>query len=236
MNANPSKHYDDMGMGYIRKSKQNLHNVYYNNPAIISLAGEVKGKEVFEVGCGGGSITEWLAKEGASVTACDISEQMVKYTKKKLGSKAKVLIADISKPLVFLETNSTDLIIASLVLHYISNWLPVFSEFNRILKKDGSIIISVHHPHADWKWFNKTNYFKKELYEDSWTIDGKSYPVNFYHRTLANMFAIFRKNGFFVDILLEPFPIPEAKEVDARSYETLLSNPHFLFLRLKKEG
>ncbi|MCK5184158.1 MAG: hypothetical protein KAQ95_07620 [Candidatus Heimdallarchaeota archaeon] len=89
---------------------------------------------------------------------------------------------------------------------------------------------------TDNKWFNKTNYFKKELYEDSWTIDGKKYPVNFYHRTLANMFAIFRKNGFFVDILLEPFPIPEAKEVDARSYETLLSNPHFLFLRLKKEG
>ncbi|MHA1591420.1 MAG: class I SAM-dependent methyltransferase [Candidatus Heimdallarchaeaceae archaeon] len=236
MNTNPSEHYDDMGMGYIRKSKQNLHNVYYNNPAIISLVGEVKGKEIFEVGCGGGSITEWLVKEGASVTACDISEQMVKYTKKKLGSKAKVLIADISKPLDFLETNSTDMIIASLVLHYISNWLSVFSEFDRVLKKDGSIVISVHHPHADWKWFDKTNYFKKDLYEDTWTIDGKPYPVSFYHRTLANMFAIFRKFGFFVDVLLEPFPIPEAKEVDARTYETLLSNPHFLFLRLKKEG
>ncbi len=236
MNTNPSEHYDDMGMGYIRKSKQNLHNVYYNNPAIISLVGEVKGKEIFEVGCGGGSITEWLVKEGASVTACDISEQMVKYTKKKLGSKAKVLIADISKPLDFLETNSTDMIIASLVLHYISNWLSVFSEFDRVLKKDGSIVISVHHPHADWKWFDKTNYFKKDLYEDTWTIDGKPYPVSFYHRTLANMFAIFRKFGFFVDVLLEPFPIPEAKEVDAKNYEHLLKNPHFLFLRLKKEG
>ncbi|MHA1123001.1 MAG: class I SAM-dependent methyltransferase [Candidatus Heimdallarchaeota archaeon] len=203
MNTDPGKHYDKMGMAYIRKSKQNLHNVYYNNPAIVSLAGEVKGKEVFEVGCGGGSLTEWLVNQGASVVACDVSEQMVKYTKKKLGSKAKILIADISEPLDFLEVNSVDMIIASLVLHYM---------------------------------FNKTNYFKKELYEDSWTIDGKAYPVNFYHRTLANMFAIFRKNGFFVDILLEPFPIPEAKEVDARSYETLLSNPHFLFLRLKKEG
>ena len=28
----------------------------------------------------------------------------------------------------------------------------------------------------------------------------------------------------------------EAKEVDAKSYEHLLNNPHFLFLRLKKEG
>ncbi len=236
MNSDPGKHYDEMGMGYIRKSKQNLHNVYYNNPAIISLAGEVKGKEVFEVGCGGGLITEWLVNEGASVIACDISEQMVKYTKKKLGDKAKVLIADVSEPLDFLESNSLDMIIASLVLHYIDNWLPVFSEFNRILKKDGSIIISVHHPHADWKWFNKTNYFKKELYEDAWIIDGKSYPVKFYHRTLANMFAIFRKNCFFVDVLTEPFPIPEAKQVDAKSYDHLLSNPHFLFLRLKKEG
>lgn len=236
MNTDPGKHYDEMGIAYIRKNKQSIHNAYYNQPAIISLAGDVKDKEIFEVGCGGGSLTEWLVDQGATVTACDISEEMVKYTKKKLGAKAKVLIADISEPLDFLEDNSVDMIIASLVLHYISNWLPVFSEFKRILKNEGSIVISVHHPHADWKWFNKTNYFKKELYEDSWTIDGKPYPVTFYHRTLANMFAIFRKNGFFVDILLEPFPIPEAKEVDARTYETLLSNPHFLFLRLKKEG
>ena len=235
MNAEPDKNYNEMGIAYIRKSKQSVHNAYYNQPAIISLAGDVKGKEIFEVGCGGGSLTEWLVDQGASVTACDISEQMVKYTKKKLGQKAKVLIADISEPLNFLESNSIDMIIASLVLHYISNWLPVFSEFKRILKKDGSIVISVHHPHADWKWLNKTNYFKKELYEETWTIDGKSYPVKYYHRTLTNMFAIFRKNGFFVDVLLEPFPIPEAKEVDARIYESLLSNPHFLFLRLKKE-
>ena len=48
------------------------------------------------------------------------------------------------------------------------------------------------------------------------------------------MYAIFRKFGFFVDVLLEPFPVKEAKEIDPKSYKHLLTNPQFLFLRLKK--
>ncbi len=140
----------------------------------------------------------------------------------------------LSKPLDFIKSDSIDIIIASLVLHYIKNWLPVFEEFQRILNENGDVIISVHHPHADWKWFNHPNYFKKELYEDTWNIEGKPFTIKFYHRTLANMHETFRKFGFYVDVLLEPFPIQKAKEIDPKSYENLLANPRFLFLRLKK--
>ncbi len=234
MKSNQSKHYDEMGDAYIRKNETSIHNAYYNNPAIKSLSSEVDGRKVLEVGCGGGILTEWLISEGANVIAFDISEKMVEHTKKRVGSKADVRVADLSKPLDFIESDLIDIIIASLVLHYIYNWLPVFEEFLRILNKNGEIVISVHHPHADWKWFNRPNYFKKELYEDTWNIEGKSFTIKFYHRTLANMYAIFRKFGFYVDVLLEPFPVKEAKEIDPKSYEHLLTNPQFLFLRLKK--
>ncbi|MHA1212573.1 MAG: class I SAM-dependent methyltransferase, partial [Candidatus Heimdallarchaeota archaeon] len=210
------------------------HNALYNRPAIITLADDVSNKQVFEVGCGGGSITEWLIEQGASVIACDVSQKMVEYTSKRVGPKAKVIVADISKPIDFLEDNSQDIIIASLVLHYISNWLIVFEEFKRVLKKDGSIVMSIHHPHADWKWHNKSNYFKKELYEDTWTIEGKSYPVKYYHRTLASIFAILKRTGFYVDVLLEPLPVPEARDIDPKSYENLITEPRFLFFRVKK--
>lgn len=234
MNSNPGKHYDVMGDAYIRKNESDVHNAYYNNPAIKTLLSEVESKKVLDVGCGGGVLTEWLISESANVIAFDISEKMVEYTKKRVGSKAEVRVADLSNPLDFLENDSIDIIIASLVLHYVNKWLPVFKEFERILNENGVIVISVHHPHADWKWFNRPNYFKKELYEDTWNIEGKSFTVKFYHRTFANMHAIFRKFGFYVDALLEPFPVKEAKEIDPKSYEQLLTNPQFLFLRLKK--
>ena len=236
MNANPSKQYDDMAELYAQKNETSLHNALYERPATKAIMPDIKGNKVLDAGCGSGSLTEWLVTQGANVIACDISEEMVKCTKKRLGDKAQVLVADLSKPLDFISDNSIDVIVSSLVLHYISNWLIVFTEFSRILKKNGYVVFSTHHPHADWRRFNKPNYFKKELYSESWTINGKTYPVSYYHRTLASMFAIFRKTGFFVDILLEPLPIKEAKEKNPEIYEQLLANPHFIFFRLIKSS
>lgn len=234
MNSEPDKHYDIMGEAYIKKSEKSLHNAYYERPAVKALLEEINNKQVLEIGCAGGSITEWLVNQGAKVIAIDISKKMTNYTKNRIGSKAKVITGDVSKPLDFIETESIDVIIASLVLHYISNWSPVFKEFQRVLKTDGEIVISTHHPHADWKWHDRPSYFKKELYEDVWNLDGNPYAVKYYHRTLMNMFDVFHKFGFYVDVLREPFPIPEAKAINPESYDRLVTKPHFLFLRLKK--
>lgn len=234
MNNDPAKDYNEMGEAYIRKSEKSIYNAFYDRPAIISLISDIKDKQVLEVGCAGGILTELLINQGANVIAIDISESMITHAKKRLGTKANFFVADVTQPLDFIKTSSVDTIIASLVLHYISNWFPVFEEFSRILKVDGAIVISIHHPHADWKWHNRSNYFKKELYEEFWTHGTIQHKVEYYHRTLASMFAIFRKYGFYVDVLLEPLPIPAAKEVSPKDYDRLCSNPHFLFLRLKK--
>jgi len=236
MNSTPDKHYDQMGAAYIKMSETSVHNAYYERPAVRALLKDITNKHVLEIGCAGGSITEWLVSQGAKVTAIDISKKMTEYTQERIGLKANVLTADVSKPLDFIATESIDVIIASLVLHYINNWFPVFNEFQRVLKEDGAIVISTHHPHADWKWHDRPNYFTKELYEDVWTIDGKPYTVKYYHRTLDNMFVVFRKCGFYVDVLREPFPIPEARAIDPESYDKLLTRPQFLFFRLKKRG
>ncbi|NHJ87794.1 MAG: class I SAM-dependent methyltransferase [Asgard group archaeon] len=234
MKSDAAKDYDEMDEVYIRKSENFVYNAHYERPAIISLLGEVKGKKVLDAGCGGGVLTEWLVENGGDVIAFDISEKMVEHAKKRLKEKAVILQADLSQSLDFVDDYSIDVIVSSLVLHYIDNWLPVFSEFDRILKSNGFVVFSVHHPHADWLWFNKENYFKKELYNDTWTIEGKPYHVSYYHRTLASMFAIFKKFNFYVDVLLEPLPTKEAKEIDPEAYEKLAKNPRFLFFKLKK--
>ncbi len=149
MNANPSKQYDDMAELYAQKNETSLHNALYERPATKAIMPDIKGNKVLDAGCGSGSLTEWLVTQGANVIACDISEEMVKCTKKRLGDKAQVLVADLSKPLDFISDNSIDVIVSSLVLHYISNWLIVFTEFSRILKKNGYVVFSTHHPHAD---------------------------------------------------------------------------------------
>jgi len=59
---------------------------------------EVKGKRVLDAGCGPGIYAEWLADRGAKVVALDVSPKMVELAKKRVGTKATVLQADIRTP------------------------------------------------------------------------------------------------------------------------------------------
>ena len=52
-------------------------NSYYQRPATIALLGDVYGKQVLEVGCGSGPVTESLVDHGATVVACDVSAAML---------------------------------------------------------------------------------------------------------------------------------------------------------------
>ncbi len=226
--------YDVMGAAYIHKSETSFYNVYYDQPNIKALLNNLPDKRVLELGCAGGALTEWLVAQHAQVTAIDISQTMTRYTQQRLGSRAHVITADIAKPLDYIATASMDIIVASLVLHYIEDWLPVFHEFHRVLIDSGELVISTHHPHADWRWHNRSSYFTTELYEETWTIDGKDFPVTYYHRPLASMFTVFHASGFCVDTLREPFPLPDAQVINPVAYHRLTTQPHFLFLRLKK--
>ncbi len=229
-----STQYDAMGAAYIKKSETSFYNVYYERPNVKALLNNLHDKRVLELGCAGGALTEWLVAQKAHVTAIDISHMMTYYTQLRVGSQARIITADISKPLDFLDTSSIDVIVASLVLHYIRDWLPVFHEFARVLVDNGEIVISTHHPHADWYWHGRPNYFTTELYEETWTTNGDTYPITYYHRPLANMFTVFHKSGFYVDTLREPFPPSEAQSKNPDAYRRLTTRPHFLFLRLKK--
>jgi hypothetical protein len=73
-----------------------------------------------------------------------------------------------------------------------------------------------------------------ELYEETWIINGETYPITYYHRPLANMFAVFHESGFYVDTLREPFPLSQAQSNNPDAYRRLTTRPHFLFIRLKK--
>jgi SAM-dependent methyltransferase len=226
--------YDAMGAAYVQKSETSFYNVYYERPNVKALLSNLHDKRVLELGCAGGSLTEWLVAQNAHVTAIDISQVMTHYTQQRIGSQAHIITADISKPLDFLDPASMDIIVASLVLHYIHDWLPVFHEFDRILADKGEIVISTHHPHADWYWHDRPNYFTTELYEETWTISGKTYPISYYHRPLADMFAVFHDSGFYIDALREPSPLSEAQSKNPAAFHRLTTRPHFLFIRLKK--
>ncbi|WP_391115767.1 class I SAM-dependent methyltransferase [Psychrobacillus sp. L3] len=150
---------------------------------INQLPSDKSNKKVLDAGCAAGWYTSQLVKLGSDVTATDISPNMVEATKRRIGDNAEVLCLDIENKLPF-EDESFDLIVSSLVLHYIKDWSKPFSEFRRMLKPNGKLLFSVHHLFMDIKLSKNDDSFSNELIIDQWEREGKLIVVPFYRRPL----------------------------------------------------
>lgn len=215
--------------------KGSLFNTEYERPAMMKLLPtDLKNKQILDAGCAAGWYTEQLVNFGAEVTATDISPKMVEATKRRVGENAKVLCLDLGEKLPF-EDETFDVIISSLVLHYIKDWSKTFSEFQRILKPNGKLLYSVHHPFMDIKLSVNGDYFSKELIIDQWKREGKLIEVPFYRRPLneiVNVTAAY----FTLEKLIEPQPTKTFEEKKPEKYENLMKNAHFMIVKARKEN
>lgn len=228
--------YDDMAAYYFEYVDTKPFNAYYERPAILTLLPKVSGKNVLDAGCAAGWYTKWLLDHGANVTAIDFSPNMIEMTKKRVGNSARIIQADLNNPLDFIEDRTLDIIVSSLTLHYIKDWHRVMMEFRRVLKDDGQLIFSVHHPFMDFTAFNRDNYFITEIIEDEWQTHNGKVKVEFYRRPLNEIITPVIEAGFVIEKLLEPMPTEEFNNVYPKGYERLLKRPQFLFIRAIKQS
>ena len=223
-----------MGAAYGVGNEDGSFNAYYERPATIALLGDVHGLRVLEAGCGPGVLTSWLVDNGAAVTAMDVSAEMVRMASERVGGRARVLVADLSEPLTFAADASADLVVASLVLHYLADWVGPLTEFHRVLGPHGAVVFSTHHPAMDWQLHSPEDYFAVRRVTEVWTKDGASFDVTFWRRPLTAMTAAISKAGFVIDRLVEPEPAAELAQRDPLNYKKIRTSPRFLFFRLVK--
>jgi SAM-dependent methyltransferase len=158
---------------------------------------------------------------------------MVGLASERLGARAAVFRHDLHDPLEFAADGSFDIVVASLVLHYLRDWEPVLTEFRRVLAPGGVVIFSTHHPAWDWQEFNPDDYFAVKQVTDTWIRAGRPFEVTFWRRPLRAMTAAVRAAGLVIDDLVEPEPLPELAAQDPEDYEQLRTSPFFLHFRLR---
>jgi SAM-dependent methyltransferase len=226
--------YDKMAQYYEHFVDTKPWNAYYERPATLSLLPEIKNKKILDAGCAGGWYTKYLLDCGADVTAIDVNKNMVEITKRRIQNKCPVIQADLNNKLGFIKDNSLDIVLASLVLHYLKDVTNAFAEFNRILKIDGEIIFSIHHPLMEFVYFRREDYMAIELLEDEWTMGEEKIKVQFYRKPLNKILQPLIDNGFYIENILEAEPTNEFKEKLPEAYERVLKRPNFLFIKAKK--
>lgn len=224
--------YDGFAREYARNNESNPFNALYERPAIMALAGEVHGLRVLDAGCGTGLHAEELIRRGAAVTGVDLSKDMLAVARERLGPDTPLLQGDLSQPLVF-EDNSFDLVLSSLVMHYMREWEPTLREFSRVLVPGGRLVFSTHHPFMDMRISGSDDYLGTYTYTEDWVRGGQTMRMRFWHRPLRAMLAAFDASGFAVETIAEPDPQPEMAKSAPDAHRRLTRNAQFLFIKLK---
>lgn len=110
-----------------------------------TLAG-IHFKTCLEIGCGTGKNTSWLLTKANTITAVDLSNEMLAKAKEKIQSaKVNFIQADILQEWDFVNTKY-DLVSFSLVLEHIENLEPVFNRVSKVIAATGHVYIGELHP------------------------------------------------------------------------------------------
>jgi ubiquinone/menaquinone biosynthesis C-methylase UbiE len=222
--------FDEFAEEYERHAAEGAYNAWYDRPAVLELIGEVTGQRVLDAGCGPGLYAEQLVARGAEVVAFDHSPKMVDLARNRLGDQAMVRVHDLADPLDWLEDDSFDAALLALVIHHLDDRVAALRELYRVLRPGGRLVVSTHHPTADWLR-QGGSYFTIETIEETWS---PGWSVRYWRLPLTATCAEFAQAGFLIERLVEPRPAPGMVERFPDDYDKLNREPGFISFRLVK--
>ena len=117
---------------------------------------ELAGKQVLEIGPGGGAHSAVFKKYGASMVSVDITADRVAATARKLAlignGEGRAYQAD-GENLPFRD-DSFDIVYSNGVLHHSENTDKCIAEVHRVLKPGGRAVIMLYSRHSTTYWLN----------------------------------------------------------------------------------
>lgn len=225
--------YDTFADAYREHAEVAPYNALYDRPAMLELLGEVRGRTVFDAGCGPGIYTQELLDRGARVQACDASPRMVELARERVGQAAgtnDLRVHSLEAPIDWIEDGTVDLVLCALVYHYITDRPGFLAEMHRVLRPGGALLISTHHPTCDWLRLGGS-YFEVASVTETWS---KGWEVTAWRMPLGETTAEFADAGFLIERLVETQPAPEMAQSYPKQYAKLTSQPNFVNFRLLK--
>src|SRR3990167_5447984 len=218
-----------------------FYNDYLEMPASLELLGNINNKKVLDYGCGSGIYIKILKNRGANVKGFDISEEMLKIARKnnpdiefRQGSGYNIPFKE-----------KFDIVLASLVVHYMKDWDKMFREINRVLKNKGVFVFSTGNPVAEARKKIKVgkkkisvldDYFKEGKIYGHWRGNKvKDMRMFSYHKTYETIIKTIIKNGFKIIDYKDCFPIKKAKKLFPKDYAEYSKKPFFCVWKVMKK-
>ena len=189
------------------------------------------GLRVLDAGCGPGLYAAELLARGAEVVGFDASPEMVRLAGQRLGPAAVLRAHDLGRPLDWLDDASFDAALLALVIHHVDDRVGALRELFRVLRPGGVLVVSTHHPVADWLRLGGS-YFTTEKLDELW--HNGEWRVRYWRQPLTATCDEFADAGFVIERLVEPRPLPEMAARFPDDYAKLIREPGFVDFRLRK--
>ncbi|PCJ19474.1 MAG: hypothetical protein COB02_06935 [Candidatus Cloacimonadota bacterium] len=232
--------YDRLGREYAEKRKsesQSFWNDQVELPGIKQLLSPLlKDSTFLDLACGPGLRTKLWQSQVKNYFASDFCYSLLAIAKEDHDLLGNWIQSDAeSMPY---KTETFDLVLSSLLLHYFQDLGPIFKEVARVLKPDGSFVFSFHHPfdeilsHAPADKFPVIlrNYHDEKSYE--WGMLNVSFTS--FHHKIETIIKVINENGFFLDELLEPRPSKESESINPKGYAYTNRFPSFMAIKATK--
>ena len=190
------------------------------------LLGDVRGKRILELACGGAQNSVALSSWGADVVSLDISSNQLGFArslKESAGQSFDLLAGDMAAPLMF-RPGSFDLVLSAFGWEFIPDLRGCVRNCAELIRPGGQLLMSTVHPLTAFDWdmgrstLLVTDYFNPpiEVWEEP-VPEGHSPGLTFF-RTIEELVGSVTQAGLVVDRLLEPFPLEEAGSTEESPY------------------
>jgi ubiquinone/menaquinone biosynthesis C-methylase UbiE len=132
---------------HLEKSSDTYHDKVVH-PNLLKMIGDVKGKQLVDVGCGQGIFSRLLADKGATVVGVDLGKELIDLAEKRNKSYTFKIhyFHSASDDLYMVKDESKDIVVCVLALQNIEKLQETFAEVSRVLKKGGKFYAVLNHP------------------------------------------------------------------------------------------
>lgn len=203
----------------------------------LRLLGDLKGKRVVELGCGGGQCSIAFAKQGATAIGIDFSAQQIAFARRlaeREGVKIELHQGDIAD-LAFLRADSIDLVFSAHTFGFVEDLRRVLRQANRVLRVGAPLVFSL--PHPAYAIIDDSSLAIRRPWFDRSPIDYERDGAWFteYRHSIPELYGDLLRSGYRVDAIVEPEPLSTGPR-SAHWREAFRLVPHTLIMRARKEG
>ncbi len=195
--------------------------VYFHElaiPAVLELAGDVKGRKICDLACGQGIAARRLADLGADVVGIDVSEKLLYIARRYERSESSGIsyFRDDAQELDAVADGAFEGVVCNLALMDIPDFASVFNAVHRVLGPGGWFVFSIIHPcfltPGSPRWIfeeervvgmDVRNYFEEGHWRKE-TPEGVRGKVGSHHRTLSSYMNALPRAGLSVERRAEP--------------------------------